>query len=124
MLFEVRNELDIEKVRNFLEENNILYEERDEAFDSWDGMNLHDTLTDMFDENPTLDGKEIQDLIYQRTPQIVERLRQQYIHDRSHNIEASPALALEARIREFYINVINEEIELMEIELMEIEENN
>lgn len=116
MLFEVRNELDIEKVRNFLEENNILYEERDEAFDSWDGMNLHDTLTDMFDENPTLDGKEIQDLIYQRTPQIVERLRQQYIQDRSHNIEASPALALEARIREFYINVINEEIELMEIE--------
>lgn len=117
MIFEISRESDNDKVREFLISNNIPYEERDEAFDSWDGINIYETLTVMLERNPELDGDSVGDEVYRRTPKIVEALRKQYINDKSYGVEDSPVLILEDKIREFYIGVIEEEIEKIQKEL-------
>lgn len=113
MIFEIHNEKDIEKVKKFLEENAIDHDVRDSAYDSWDGINLYDTLTAMFGDNPSLDGDEVVDLVYQRVPSMVEKVNKIAIHDFSNDVEDSPYLVMENHIREYYTRVIEEELKLM-----------
>lgn len=111
MIFEIYTESELEKVRSFLKENDIVYEERDEVYDSWDGINLFDTLTEMFGANPNLDGNDVVDEVYKRVPAMVEKLRNIYKHDKGYGIEDSPYLQMDNKIKEYYTGIINEELE-------------
>ncbi|MBO1264493.1 hypothetical protein J3A84_05495 [Proteiniclasticum sp. SCR006] len=123
MIFEIHDEKDIEKVKKFLEESAIVHDVRDSSYDSWDGVNIYDTLTSMFGDNPTLDGNEVVDLVYQRVPSMVERLNEIAIHDFSNEIDDSPYLAMEGHITDYYTKFIEEELQLMVNEgIIEIEE--
>jgi len=113
MIFEIMNEEDAAKVREFLSENNITYEEREAAYDSCDGMYIFETLTDMFGVNPSLEGNDVVDEVYKRVPSMVRKLFEIYKHDKSYGIEGSPYLQMEDKVKEFYAGVIEDELELM-----------
>lgn len=123
MLFEVQGKENIERAKEVMESNNIEYESMDDAYNSWDGVNIYDTLTELFDANPTLDGNDIVDEIYKRVPSMVERLRKIYIEDKSYSNQDSPYLKLEKIIRAYYTEIIEEEIEKMKEEGILIEES-
>lgn len=113
MIFEMHNDEAIEKVKSFLKENAIMHEVRDDTFDSWDGINIYDTLTAMFGKNPSFEGNDVVDLIYQRVPTLVEKLNKVAIHDISYGVEDSPYLTMKNQIREYYTKAIEDELELM-----------
>lgn len=110
MIIEFRDN-DVEKVKEALDAAGLSYELKHEAFESFDGANIYDTLTEMFDRNPDINGAFVMDEVYRRTPKIVEKIRQQWMHDKSYNVEDSPLLELEERIFEVYTPFIEEELE-------------
>ena len=113
MVFEIQREADREKVQEFLKVNNIPFEERDTAFDSVDGIYIYETLTHMFGVNPELDGDDVVDLVYQRTPKMAKKLFEQYKNDKGYGVEDSHIVKLEEAIFKFYTVIIEEELEEM-----------
>ncbi|SDI14251.1 hypothetical protein [Proteiniclasticum ruminis] len=107
---------DVEKVKEALTAAGVAYELKDSAFESFDGSNIHDTLTAIFERNPEMNGEFVMDEVYRRTPKIVERIRKQWMHDKSYHIEDSPLLELEEKIFDVYTPFIKEELEEIEKE--------
>ena len=73
MIIEFRDK-DVEKVKEALHAAGIGYDLKNEAFESFDGVNIYETLTAIFERNPEMNGDFVMDEVYQRTPKIVKRL--------------------------------------------------
>lgn len=110
MIIEFRDN-DVEKVKEALDAVGIAYDLKNEAFESFDGVNIYETLTAIFERNPEMNGNFAMDEVYRRTPKIVEKIRKQWMHDKSYDIEDSPLLELEEKIFEVYTPFIEEELE-------------